>query len=339
VKTTIAMRNGPSVLLAAVSVAAMLLSASCGSSPASPPAAATPDQPLLLEQREINVAGEVRSYWISGFESPRTKPQAVLFVLHGGSTADGRVTLRFGFQDIAMREGFVTVHPNGRGEGWNDGRGTDFLIQRGDGADDIAFFRTMIDHLVDEGIADPARIYVTGGSNGGMMTLRLACELSDRLAGVASFSASLPKPLSESCRPVRALPVLLINGDADRLMPFNGGPVAAVSGDDRGEVIGAPRTFSYWASRNGCRDDSFQRMEWPDRVPDDGTRVKLDIGVDCAAPVQLMTVVGGGHRLPGENERIASDPRRARLSGISSQEVSGADYIWAFLKENALTPQ
>ena len=336
------MRNGPTVFFVFLAISSLVAAAglaSCVSSPESPAAAATPVQLLPIEQRKISVAGEVRSYWISGLESPKSEARAVLFVLHGGSTADGRVTLRFGFQDIAAREGFVTVHPNGRGEGWNDGRGTDFLIQRGDGADDIAFFRTMIDHLVDEGIADPARIYVTGGSNGGMMTLRLACELSDRLAGVASFSASLPKPLSESCRPVRALPVLLIAGDADLLMPFEGGPVAVMSGDDRGEVIGAPRTFSYWASWNGCRDDDFQRAEWPDRVSDDGTRVRLDTGVDCAAPVQLMTVIGGGHRLPGESERIASDPRRARLSGISSQEVSGADYVWAFLKENALTPQ
>ncbi len=333
-KQTVVMRNGLSFLLAVTSVAAMTLSASCSSSPASPLAAATPVQHLPLEQREIDVAGELRSFWISGLESPGAEARAVLFVLHGGSTADGRVTLRFGFQDIGAREGFVTVHPNGRGEGWNDGRGTEFLIRRGDGADDVAFFRAMIDYLVDEGIADPTRIYVTGGSNGGMMALRLACELSDRLAGVASFSASLPKPLSQSCRPVRALPVLLIAGDADRLMPFGGGPVAAISGDDRGEVIGAPATLSYWASRNGCREGDFQRVEWADRAPDDGTRIKLDIGLDCAAPVQLMTVVGGGHRLPGEAERIASDPRRARLSGISSQEVSGADYIWAFLKDN-----
>ncbi|MFN7387971.1 prolyl oligopeptidase family serine peptidase [Brevundimonas sp.] len=104
------------------------------------------------------------------------RPAPVLFVLHGGSTGDARVTFRYRFQDLGARDGVVTVHPNGVGEGWNDGRGTQFLLARGGAPDDVAFFRAMIDALVLERTAEPKRIYVTGGSNGGMMTMRLAWD-------------------------------------------------------------------------------------------------------------------------------------------------------------------
>lgn len=49
----------------------------------------------------------------------------------------------------------------------------------------------MIDLLIEKYKADSEKVYVTGWSNGGFMTYKLACELSDKISGAAPFVAPL----------------------------------------------------------------------------------------------------------------------------------------------------
>lgn len=286
----------------------------------------TPEGAVL---RTIKVGSLERSFWFVRPASVKSSAP-VVFVLHGGNVGDGRVTFRYGFQNLGARDGVITVHPSGEGEGWNDGRDTPFLLARG-GADDVAFFRAMIDQLISEGAADPTRIFVTGGSNGGMMTFRLVCELSDRLAGAAPFVAWMPTALAPRCEPRRPIPMLLMGGTADRLMPIAGGQVAPMSRDDRGKVMSADETFSYWRAKNRCGSQVL-RQELPDTDPADGTRIAVSRAQGCAAAVELYVVDGGGHRLPGESARTYRDQGMAALSGVSSQDIDGKSVIWEFLK-------
>lgn len=48
----------------------------------------------------------------------------------------------------------------------------------------------MTDVLIEKYKVDENRIFVTGWSNGGFMTYRLVCEMSDRIAGAAPFAAT-----------------------------------------------------------------------------------------------------------------------------------------------------
>jgi len=285
-------------------------------------------------RRTLVSHGIERAYWIILPPSAKT-PAPLVFVLHGGGVADGRQTFRYGFQGLGARDGVVTVHPNGVGDGWNDGRDTPFLLSRGGAPDDVGFFRDMIEALVAEGVADPDRIFVTGGSNGGMMTMRLACDLADRIAAVAPFVALLPERLEPKCKPARPIPILMIAGTADPLMPYGGGAVAAVSGDDRGTVLDAARTFSSWQRINGCKGKPATHS-LPDTDPADGTQVRVETAQGCAAPVVFHTVEGGGHRLPGEGPRVYSDERISRLSGVSSRDMDGKTVIWAFFSQHGL---
>lgn len=285
-----------------------------------------PDGAVL---RTIRVGSLERSFWFVRPASAKA-PAPAVFVLHGGNVSDGRVTFRYGFHELGARDGVITVHPSGHGEGWNDGRETPFLLTRG-GADDVAFFRAMIDQLVAEGAVDPKRIFVTGGSNGGMMTHRLACDLSDRIAGAAPFVAWMPAPLAARCEPRRPLPILLMGGTADRMMPIAGGQVAPMSRDDRGKVMSAEDSFNFWRTRNRC-GDQVTRQELPDTDPADGTRVSVTRAQGCAAPVELYVVDGGGHRLPGEGSRTYGDQGMAALSGVSSRDIDGKAVIWEFLQ-------
>lgn len=294
-------------------------------------AAARMPLPAGAVLRTLEVGGLQRSFWTMRPASART-PAAVVFVLHGGASADGRVTFRYGLQDLGARDGVITVHPSGHLEGWNDGRTTPFMRARGGSveADDVGFFRAMIDLLVAEGAADPQRIFVTGGSNGGMMSLRLACELSDRIAGAAAFIAWMPTQLAPNCQPARPIPILLMGGTRDRLMPFEGGRVAPILPDDRGTVLSAQETFAFWRQRNGCGPE-LRQEHLPDTDPVDGTRVFVTRAHGCKAPVALYVVEGGGHRLPGEGARVRANQAMGALSGTSSRDLDGARVIWDFL--------
>lgn len=290
--------------------------------------------PENASQRTLVSSGQERSYWIVRPKNV-TGRAPVVFVLHGGAVGDGRQTFRYGFHELGERDGVVTVHPNGKGEGWVDGRDTPYLQGRSGGANDVVFFRDMIGELIAEGVADPKRIYVTGGSNGGMMTMRLACELGDLIAAVAPFVSLLPQKLEATCKPVRPVPILMIASTSDRLMPYAGGAVAPMSGDDRGTVLSAAQTFAFWQSRNGCSGPATAQ-DLPDVDPQDGTRVRVETAQRCGAPVIMYSVEGGGHRLPGEGPRVYADERMSRLSGVSSRDMDGKSVIWSFLVQQSL---
>jgi polyhydroxybutyrate depolymerase len=239
---------------------------------------------------------------------------------------------RLGFDALADRDGFVVVYPEGLGGGWNDGRPSEFVRSRSDDADDVVFFRAMIDGLVREGVADATRIYVTGASNGGLMAYRLACDLSDRISAIAAVIANVSTSLASSCSPRRAIPVLVMNGTADRLMPWDGGRVGERLGSrDRGSVLSTRATVDLWKRLNGCGGTAEQR-KLPDKDPRDRTTVTVEAWNECRnhASVVLYTVVGGGHRWPGDDQTAAIGRLPAGLLGPDSREIDASAVIWTF---------
>ncbi|MEO0973244.1 MAG: hydrolase, partial [Pseudomonadota bacterium] len=203
-------------------------------------------------------------------------------------------------------------------EHWNDGRATTREF-----GDDLAFARELTAALVADAGVDPARVYATGASNGGMMTLRLACEANDVIAAFAPVIASFPVPYVSRCRPERPVDILMINGDSDRLIRWGGGRIpkgrrAGVGG----EVIPVPDTVDWWRAHNGCSNP--QREQFPDRA-DDGTTVVRERHGRCdGGSVTFIAVEGGGHTWPG------SPVPANRLAGRISQEISASQVIWQF---------
>ena len=188
-----------------------------------------------------------------------------------------------------MKKLLIAVYPTGTGSAgvfltWNAG-GLPERMSRGK-PDDVAFIRILVKTLVDEGIADPKRIYVTGPSNGGMMTLRLLCEAPELFAAAAPIIASLPVDTASKCKPTRPLPVLVINGTADPLVPYAGGGVGFAG--RRGNVISTDETMTRLRRINGCSDASTtQRL--PDLDPNDHSTVMVTSWTRCSssAPVVL----------------------------------------------------
>ena len=173
---------------------------------------------------------------------------------------------------VAEREKFLVLYPLGaKGEGrraktgWNDCR-TD--ADGNPDVDDVKFVRQLVDFAAESLGGDRKRVYVTGMSNGGHMTMRVAMQMSDEVAAVAPVAALLPKS-SECAPPATPVPILMMNGTKDPLAPFNGGTMAG----NRGEVMSARAMEDTWVSWNKLDDVPVQTVSILDRDPDDDSTI------------------------------------------------------------------
>lgn len=297
---------------------------------------ASPKAQSGLMLRSTNHGGIERTYYVHFPKNePPGSPRALVFVLHGGGGADAATMAhRTGFNTIADREGFIVVYPAGVDGQWNDGRGKTFRRAKDNtDVDDVGFVSRLIDLFVDQREADASRIYVTGLSNGGMMTHRIGIELGGKIAAIAPVIANLPVNLSAR-RPVRPMPVLIMNGTDDPMMPWNGGQVR-VLGKGYGEVLSTEQSVKYWLVAAQLPSNP-KRQLLEDRFPADRCRVEVETYKRSSDRVEVLlyAVKGGGHNLPGGNT-----PDRPRLLGPKCLDINSPEVIWAFFHRHSLTEQ
>lgn len=292
----------------------------------------------LLASTAVRAADEARTMMRDGVErrfviaepSGTPGPKPLVVVLHGGG-GNTDVMRRVGFEPIAQAENFLVVYPQGQGNGWRDGRGDKVISDRSGDVDDVAFLTAIMDALIAEGRVDPKRVYVLGASNGGMMSLRMACERADRLAGIVAVIALLPEEMETTCKPAEPVPMMLMVGTADRFVPFAGGPVAGFLQDERGGVISYERTMAVLLRANNCTGEPTVTA-LPDPV-DDGVRTDRLDWTTCAprGPVRVLRMEGGGHGWPGKPRPSTGRPIEA-MRGTVTRDFDGAQAAWDFLR-------
>ena len=244
--------------------------------------------PLPAAADSITVDGRERDFILR--EPAAEGPAPLILVLHGGGGRGRQIERHSDLTEPALAAGFAVVYPDGVGRQWNDGRADLDAETVREGVDDVAFLLALVEHLVTRGSVDPRRVFVTGISNGGIMSFRLACE--------ATIVANLGVEVAGGCRPARPLPLLMLNGTADELVRYEGGPVS-LFGKERGRVIGTEATLALFAASNGCAGLAPQAMADP---ADDGVGVEALVGQDCRAPTRLVRYLGGGHGWPGKGK-------------------------------------
>lgn len=219
---------------------------------------------------------------------------------------------------VADCEGFIVVYPDGTSESlmaknvrsFNAGGGLDGYVCISGNActkdiDDVRYFNDLLDALERNFRIDPKRIYVTGLSNGAAMSHRLACELSHRIAAIASIAGGNQFSAVRECAPARSVPLLEIHGTADHCFPYNGGYERCASVQPYGFRISVPDTVAGWVSRNGCGSTPTV-TDWADSDPGDGTTVTQMSYPDCpnGGDVVLLRINGGGHTWPGGSDSL-----------------------------------
>jgi polyhydroxybutyrate depolymerase len=267
----------------------------------------------------------------------RRRPTALVLVLHGGGgTGEAMEKLtRGGFNRLADRDGFVVVYPDGLERHWNDGRGVTAYRAHREHIDDVGFLAALIDHLARDLPVDRTRVYATGISNGGLMAFRLAREAATVITAIAPVAISMSDQIVRMRSPARAVPVLMMPGTQDPLVPYGGGEIGRAltrGGPGLGRVISVADTVRYWVEHNQCASPPAVGAE-PDRDPLDGTRVRREIWGACrdGVEVALYAVEGGGHTWPGGVQYLPE-----RIVGRTSRDIDANEVIWAFFRRFAL---
>lgn len=278
-------------------------------------------------RHSLQFGGIQRSYdlWIPPSVAS-SGPAPLVLVLHGGGGNPAQACrMPGGVADEAEGKAFIVACPAGVDGHWNDGRRSDNDQAHRQNIDDVGFLKAVVQDVASQAPVDRRRVYVTGLSNGGMMTLRLACEADDTFAAFAAVIANLPADLD--CRPTRPIPILLMNGTEDPLVPWSGGQVHFLR-RGLGLVLSTESTFAFWVRADGCVGAPLH-LELPDADPGDGTRVQKTLYSQCNRGVQVLlyTVEGGGHTMPDGSQYLPSF-----IVGRVSHDLDGAQAIWDFFQ-------
>lgn len=250
--------------------------------PVAPPTAAA-----ALEMRKIVSDGHDRTYWIFAPASlDRSKPAPLVLWLHGtGETVPGMDWSSSGLGPLAQQRGFIVVFPQAYGYArqWNAG------VCCGDasveGVDDVAFVARIIDAVASEHPIDPDRVYVGGFSMGGTMSNRLACDLADRFAAIATLPGTF---YATSCRPSRPVSVIALHGTADTKMPFYGGKGPTSPNPDQVQPA-VESVIEGWRARFACATPTVEHSP---------SVTKTSATCRGGADVVLYKVDGGDHYSP-----------------------------------------
>jgi polyhydroxybutyrate depolymerase len=290
--------------------------------------------PVKIESRCMNLqVGEAtRTYRLYKPHTLAKSSVPLLLVLHGGggsgSAMEGLTLAQF--NRIADKYGAIIVYPDGVGRGWNDGRSDLHAKAVKDDIDDVGFLRALVEHLAAEQPINRSRVYATGISNGGLMSYRLACDAADLIAAVAPVAANFSVELASECRPSRTVPIAMINGTDDPIMPWIGGEIK-VLWSRRGEVLSSQETFERWMKLGDCALPITHAPR--NLVPDDGTSLVRHIARECknGAEVRLYEISGGGHTWPSGSPYLTE-----RLVGKVSRELNASEEIWSFVSRFSL---
>lgn len=247
------------------------------------------------EPMALSVNGQTRTYVQQG--PVRQGPHPTIVMLHGGGGGAEQEMQSSGLAHLGPQEGFLAVFPEATGGLWNffpPGKETvqylEFFQRHGGLPDDVAFLRALVAELVRHEMSDPRRIYLAGRSLGGAMVLRLACVDSGNFAAIGLLISAMPDVTGSDCHPQKPVPVLMINGTDDRVLPFRGERTV------RGDILWSnDRLVTFFNGLNGCAEPAR-----PSAQADQHTQnVVIERSTRCAGgPVVLYRIVGGGHEIP-----------------------------------------
>ncbi len=277
--------------------------------------------------RKISVNGESRSYLLYVPAGRSGKHLAAFMIFHGSGSTAARTERYTNFDAFANGHDLAAVYPQGIHDHWNDGR----VNGRESSADDVAFVRAMLTELAADGTIDPKRVYATGISNGGFMSLHLACVMPEAIAAIGIVAAD--QPADAACPAQHPMPAIFFHGTVDKFVPFDGGPIAKGFGN-RGSALGDKETIAIWQKRNGCGAVSPTQLPQTDRS--NPLRVTVE-AYSCPAGQGLENVIieGGGHTWPGAHQGALV----TMFLGPVDDDIDANTMMWNFFQSQAGTLQ
>jgi len=267
-------------------VTAQAASSTSAAEPAPPSTIMTPGD----HKQTITSGGVERPYTLhvpGGYDG--STPLPLVFILHGYGGNAASMVKSTGMNEKADQESFFAAYLNGTGnpQGWVSGLTPELNLT----ADDVQFIRDLITELGKLVYLDDSRVYAAGFSNGAFMTHRLGAELSDLLAGIAVVEGTIGLTQADGSLlttpdPMGPIPVLIIHGEKDPNVKYDGG-----KGAGRLDALSVADAIAFWTKTDGC-SGTPQHTSTAELITDDYQA--------CAAGTEVLvySTVNGVHQWP-----------------------------------------
>ncbi len=284
---------------------------------------------------ETIVVGDLKRTYKAHVPPHSTSASALplVIVMHGGFGNGYAIEMQSEMSKLADRAGFVTAYPEGLGKSlmptigrsWNGGGCCNPALARK--IDDVAFIAAMIDDIAKKVNIDRNRVYATGLSNGAIMSYRLACDLSDRIAAIAPVGGP---DTTLSCNPVRPVSVIHFHGTDDPCSPIKGGPGGGCAAKALGfepkpifDTPSIPEIVKIWAAR-------IKAPPEPRTTLHKGAVTCTTYGPGLqGAEATLCAIEGGGHTWPGGVDKLSES-----LVGSVNRDISANELMWEFFQRH-----
>jgi polyhydroxybutyrate depolymerase len=255
--------------------------------------------------QDLPFGGVTRQYLMHvppGYDGSTAVPLVV--DLHGWTSNAIQQRAISGMRTLSDAKGFLVAYPDGLNNAWNAN-----TCCGNKGIDDVGFIRAVVAAVQAQANVDARRIYVTGLSNGGAMSQRLACDAADLFAASAPMAFPVAYIPATGCQPSRSIPVLTFMGLTDMLVRYDG---------PFGSALG---TFDYWRDVDGCGTGAPEAR-------DEKGRSYCEYHTSCANDVQVGLCSITARAFPG----AAFDGHILYLN----DDYNLAEVAWNFLSQFAL---
>ena len=239
--------------------------------------------------------------------------------MHGYTSDGGQQQFYSEMDAVADTANFIVVYPNGHGNplSWNSGQ----LWSYTPGMNDVTFISALIDTMAMNFSVDISRVYACGMSNGGFMSYRLACELEDKIAAIASVTGVMADSIYNNCQTDRPVPIMHIHGTTDPTVNYNG----------QFGSTGVEDGLDWWITNNNC-PTTATITSLPDTITADNSTVETYHYGPCDAETEILffKISGGGHTWPG------AVPLPVSQFGETNLDFDATGEIWTFFSRHTM---
>lgn len=251
-------------------------------------------RPANTTRNTFDISGRSRTYFLH-LPNNLKNNASLVFVIHGyGDSSEG--ICKFTKMDsIADKYGFAVCYPEATLgadslRSWNVGYSNY-------GVDDIGFISALASFLQTKHKLSIKNTFCTGMSNGGDMTIQMACLKPGLFRAVAPDVGCLMYWLYDSCKIKNIAPIFMINGTEDRTTFWEGEKDYPAIGPNG--YMGTSQMVNIFVGLNECTLVKIDTL--PDINKGDSSFVVREKHINCTNNTQiwLYSIVGGGHDWPG----------------------------------------
>ncbi len=277
------------------------------------------------ERRDMTLGGLEREYFIHAPANiPANRSLPLMLVLHGGGaeTAEGLRT-SYGFKPLVEKGAFIAVYPSAHNKAWAMGGAptADRANPRPD-HDDVAFLDAVLADVIDDHPVDTSRLFVSGASRGGSMTQWYVPRSQYRFAGAGTVITSMVRSISEGLQFPRPMTWVMMIGDNDPFMPYDG----RAGAERRDDLLPVEEIVGVINAANGLTGapDRVGALGNPDGFRSCGNELREWSSSETGAKTAIVRVLGGSHVMFGSWQ---------------CKDFQHADEMWRYFEQAQLRPQ